>query len=79
MTTLPNGHPVRPADRRRIRCHGVVALQDYGEPARWCEHMPWSCKPIGGGKGISFFYYCGTCWRKKGPDGRTPQERAMTP
>jgi hypothetical protein len=77
--TLPNGHPVKPSDRRRIRCHGVTALDHCGKPARWCEYMRWSCRAVDGSRGVSFFYFCGTCWRKKGPDGTSPAERAAKP
>lgn len=62
---LPMGHSILPRDRKRIRC------MLCGKPALWCEYMKWSCGP-----GISFFYFCGTCWRKPGPCGTSPKQRA---
>ena len=71
MKSLPNGHAIAPADRRRIKCA-------CGKQARWCEYMRWSCGP-----GISFFYHCATCWRKPGPGGfnghKSPKQRAEQP
>jgi hypothetical protein len=64
---LPNGHRLTREAGRRIRCR-------CGKPARFCEYMRWSCGP-----GISFFYMCEECWRKPGPYGDTPEERASRP
>lgn len=59
---------------KRIKCGGTA-----GKPctrrARYVEYMRWSCDP----KGISFFYYCATCWRTPGPYGDTPEERDDKP
>jgi hypothetical protein len=73
LLALARGRAVRPSSRRRIRCGGVVALAACGKPARWCEYVPWSSR-----SGVSFFYYCGACWRAVGPDGQSAAERALS-
>jgi len=63
---LPNGHTLHPSAQVRCQqpgCH---------EQAKFCGYRRWTSPS----KGIAFDYFCPACWRKPGPDGRTPEERA---
>jgi hypothetical protein len=54
----------------KATCCGGMSRQRCRRKVRYVEHVKWSM-----GKGISFFYYCATCWRTPGPYGETPEER----
>jgi hypothetical protein len=69
----PNGHRLKLVGRRRIACHGVLALQPCGKRARYCGYRRWRAPT----PGIAFDYYCAACWRTPGADGKTAEERAM--
>ena len=71
MTQYPSGHRLRVG--RRIPCGGTIALQPCGKRARYVGYRRWRSPT----PGIAFDYFCAGCWRKRGPDGKTAEERAL--
>lgn len=55
-------HIVKPSDRKRIACQDD-ACRFRRARALVCEHSHWDA---GIAKGVSFYYYCRACARRRG-------------
>jgi hypothetical protein len=61
---LPNGHILDPA--AQVKCQMSPGGKRCRRAAKYCGYRA----------GPAYDYFCPKCWRMKGPDGRTPEERA---